>query len=463
MLKSMAKKKSDYVPAPAISEEDHRRLITVMQVLTDEITVAAAAERLGLSRNRFQTIMHRGLSGLVEGLRPKEAGRPATPEKEAELEGEVKRLRRQNEQLQRRVEVTDRLLTAAGSLLKGSRAGRKPKAKTTEGGDDDDEPEGRLREAEKMRSDGVSARVAAAAVGKGASTLRRWRLRKRRGHALTRRPGPMPGVPAGGEAAARVVQLVRELGGVVGAAALAHSVPGVSRRQASELKRDTLTAMERERIKRCAQVTVTAPGIVRGFDAMHLVQEALVALISTDAAVPYRTSITLAEHYDGASVAAAIERDFAEHGAPLIWRADRARCHEVIAVRDVLTRYGVLLLHGPPHHPRYYGQLERQNREHRAWLDGARADARVDIERMRRALNGLWRRRTLGWWTAEEVWRARPRHIADRRRFRERVHGRAERLHDRLAGRSPRDLADRLAIEQVLIEDGLLRIKTGER
>lgn len=28
--------------------------------------------------------------------------------------------------------------------------------------------------------------------------------------------------------------------------------------------------------------------------------------------------------------------------------------------------YAVLVLHGPPHHPRFYGQLERQNREHRA-------------------------------------------------------------------------------------------------
>src|SRR5262249_20196448 len=55
-------------------------------------------------------------------------------------------------------------------------------------------------------------------------------------------------------------------------------------------------------------------------------------------------------------------------GAPLVCRLDRARQHHTAAVLAALRRHGVLILHGPPHCPRYYGPLERQNREHRQWL-----------------------------------------------------------------------------------------------
>jgi hypothetical protein len=169
----------------------------------------------------------------------------------------------------------------------------------------------------------------------------------------------------------------------------------MSRRDATASKRDALTAMERERIAGCDPVFVTAPGVVRGFDAMYLVHRALYALVSADAAIPYRTSIALAESYDGLAVANAIERDYAENGAPVVARMDRASCHRGADVAAVLARAGTLLLDGPPHHPQYYGQLERQNREHRGWLAAIDADV-TDAERMRRCLNELWRRRRNG-------------------------------------------------------------------
>ena len=73
--------------------------------------------------------------------------------------------------------------------------------------------------------------------------------------------------------------------------------------------------------------------------------------------------------YVAESVAAALELDIVNHGAPVAYRLDRARCHDTPVVRQVLDRQSILALHGPAHHPGYYGQLERQNREHRAWLD----------------------------------------------------------------------------------------------
>ena len=40
---------------------------------------AKAARRLGMPRNHFQTIMHRGLEGMIEKLSPGKAGRPRSP------------------------------------------------------------------------------------------------------------------------------------------------------------------------------------------------------------------------------------------------------------------------------------------------------------------------------------------------------------------------------------------------
>ncbi|MFO0672536.1 MAG: hypothetical protein U0235_23485 [Polyangiaceae bacterium] len=140
------------------------------------------------------------------------------------------------------------------------------------------------------------------------------------------------------------------------------------------------------------------------------------ALVSADAAVPYRTSIAASELYDGAAVSAlALEADFEAHGAPLVLRMDPgASVHRCPQVTAVLERYRVMVLHGPARHPGFYGQLERQNREHRAWLNAAQARAggpdESVLETLRDAVNERWRRRTLGCKPpAGERWRTRRR------------------------------------------------------
>jgi hypothetical protein len=255
---------------------------------------------------------------------------------------------------------------------------------------------------------------------------------------------------------------------MVGAESLRHSIPEVSRRQAAQLKRETLREMERERVEATTQVTFAAPAIVRGFDAMYLqtTQGRRYALISADAAVPYRTSAVLVERYDGVSVARAVEEDFRRNGAPLVWRADRASCHKVDEVTEVLRSYGVLLLHGPPRYPQYYGQLERQNREHRAWL-GRCGELTTDqlpatLDRMRFALNHLWKRATLGWRTAADLWNQRMQPALDRSALAAEVRDRTLRLRRRLdPPRHEPNLPERLAIQQVLGQHGLLNLTVG--
>jgi hypothetical protein len=189
--------------------------------------------------------------------------------------------------------------------------------------------------------------------------------------------------------------------------------------------------------------------------------------VSGDACVPFRTSIAVADAYDADRVGAALAADFARWGAPFALRLDRAACHRTPAVLQLAASWGVLLLHGAPHHPGFYGQLERQNREHRAWLDAldtpptpdALSGAATD---MQYALNVLWKRPTLGFRTAEEVWNQRPRDVAGRDELREEVHDLATRLE---AEAAPKPLsrinAERIAIEHALERRGYLSREVG--
>jgi hypothetical protein len=460
------KKKRTYVRAPKVPGHLQPRYQVMMQVISGQITVTEGAKLLGMSRNHFQTLMHRGLEGFSQALMPGEPGRPAKPEHEAELEQQNERLTKKNEQLTKRVESMDRLLGVAGELLR-ERSGRKT---TKKGESDDDDPSYLLAGAIEMKRLGLCQQIIGAIVGVAAPTIRRWMARLAAGVPLRRRRGPTVSEPLDAVKVAEVDRLVRDCGGLPGADCLRRSVEGVSRRQAAAIKRETLTAMERERIASCERVTVAAPGVMRGFDQMYVptTDGMLFALISADAKVPYRTSAQLTWHYDGSSVATAIEQDFRTHGAPLVWRADRARQHDVAEVKEVLDHFGVLTLHGPPHHPGYYGQLERQNREHRAWLDAlgvVSADALLDAcQRMLDALNGLWRRRTLDWRTAEELWKERQPVQVDRDQLRAEVRDRAVRIRRRSRERGiPAGTAERLAIEQTLAQRGLLQRKVGER
>jgi transposase InsO family protein len=272
------------------------------------------------------------------------------------------------------------------------------------------------------------------------------------------------------EAASCVRALVHETHGLIGADALRHAVPGVSRRQAAALKRDVLTAMERVRIEHSDCVLVRQPGVVRGFDAMYIATTGgwRFLLVAADGATPFRTSIGVVERYDAASVAAVLERDFAQWGAPLVLRLDRAACHRAPEVADVLANWGVLALHGPAHYPRFYGQLERQNREHRAWLDALGTpspDALPDaVERMCCTLNAAWPRRILGFRTAEDVWNDRKPNLADRGELRQEVHDCVAGLL-RETGAEPlsRMDAERIAIEYALERRGLLSREVGGR
>lgn len=318
-----------------------------------------------------------------------------------------------------------------------------------------------------MQQLNLAAPLIAAIAGVGASTLRRWRARRRAGQSLLmRRRHVIRQVVASADTANQAAHIVRRLHGLVGAEALARSV-GTSRRVAARLKALTLTRMERERKAGVRQIRIAVPGVLRGMDAMQFPgNRDRYALIAADGAVPYRTSVTVGPRYDAGLVARALEKDLEQNGAPLVYRLDRASAHDAPAARAVLATHRVLVLHGPPRYPCYYGQLERQNREHRAWLrvDGEPHDGKLEpcLREMLEGVNRLWRRRTLGWRTAAEAWGARPPLTVDRAALHEEVRERARAIARRLSGRGqPADLAERLAIEQTLTRMGYLRQQLG--
>src|SRR5262249_59638171 len=108
--------------------------------------------------------------------------------------------------------------------------------------------------------------------------------------------------------------------------------------------------MERERKAALTRITVTAPDVVRGVDGMHLhaADGTLQALFIADAAVPYRTEVQTAKHYDAQLVAQALRFDIERHGAPLVYRLDPARAPHAPAGRALLPTAEGPLLPRPP-------------------------------------------------------------------------------------------------------------------
>lgn len=447
-----------YTPAPEPPKDPdlRRRYEVVLAVIRDEQTMTGAAQSLDLSRMHFQTLFHRALQAMIDSIIPKPAGRPAKPQREAQLEVENAKLKAELAALKERNATVERLLDLVGGIASNRQALTRRTRKTPAKKDEDPE-----RPIETMVTTVCEVRapapLRARALGVSTSTVNRRRRKQRPARCVVRRS------PHSDQIAA-VQSIVRATHGLVGAAGLSKST-GVSRRQAASIKRSELIEMERERKARCAAVKVTQPGIVRGFDAMHMncVEGRYYWLIAADAAVPYRTSIATVDDYDHANVISALTADFEEHGAPLVARLDRAACQRTSNVIALLDRYEVLLLNGPPHHPQYYGQLERQNREHRAWLRGVETPTRAELPgtaaRMRTALNAVWRRPTLDWCTAEQAWQSRSTIRVDRRELRRQV----ERHSRQLVARTRLEPLDawRRATESALVERGLLTINFG--
>ena len=87
----MSQPKPKYTPMPAVPPELMPRLAAVLEVMAGVKTVSAAARSLGLSRNHFQSLLHRGIAALVAAIAVQPGGRPATPPAITTLQAQLKR------------------------------------------------------------------------------------------------------------------------------------------------------------------------------------------------------------------------------------------------------------------------------------------------------------------------------------------------------------------------------------
>lgn len=129
----MAKKDRppSYTPAPELpaDPELRKRFGLIVAVLAETMTVTDAATDANLSRNHFQTILHRVIAAMLEELTPKPAGRPAKPAREAELEAENEQLRDELEVLKERTAAVDRMLTVVSGYATGKKTLPRPRGK----------------------------------------------------------------------------------------------------------------------------------------------------------------------------------------------------------------------------------------------------------------------------------------------------------------------------------------------
>ena len=466
---------ANYVPVPEVPKELALQVATVLQVLADRMSVSEGARVLGLSRNHFQTLKNRGLLAVVVSQTSKPRGRPKKDTTVQDLNEKVERLQREVRALQSKLDHAE---TVVASLTKLARQSQEPKVHpkqprpraTRRKASKNDDAKGRLSRARALHCAGLPLRDAARAVGTSRKTLCRWQSRSLRRQPLVLRPGPGPRRPPGFAQRQAVDKLVRTSNASLGAATLAKTVPGLSRRQAAALKRETCTRMEAERKRRCNRLTITTPGIVRGFDAMHVetATERGYLLAAADAAVPYKTSSAYTARYDETAVARSLASDFERHGPPLVLRLDHAKQHKTPRIDGLCRALGVVRLHGPPHHPQYYGQLERQNGEVRRWLGNTSGLRVTELEQrvaeVTSTLNTRVPRRSLGWQPPSVAWNCRPKiSAAVRLAFCEAVDERHARLlaADRF-GR-PDFLLRRMATEIELRRLNYLQIRPGGR
>ena len=170
----MATRTPRYTAAPSVAPEQLPRLTAVIEVMAGVSTVSAAARSLGLSRNHFQTILHRAVAAMLASLETHRGGRPPRHPTLTSLQAELGRLRRENRRLRTQVESTEQLLTVAGGLLQGRlrRSGRQARRRTgsgrgedsadSDGADRGDMDRSRPRQVDDFRS-ALATRLLAAA------------------------------------------------------------------------------------------------------------------------------------------------------------------------------------------------------------------------------------------------------------------------------------------------------------
>jgi DNA-binding XRE family transcriptional regulator len=88
-----------------------QRAALIVAVQSGQITASEAAQQLGISRKTYYQWEKRALAALVEAMRDRPGGRPATPTNPAQ-----KTLHQQTQQLQEQIQVLEQTLAIRQQL-----------------------------------------------------------------------------------------------------------------------------------------------------------------------------------------------------------------------------------------------------------------------------------------------------------------------------------------------------------
>ena len=98
-----------------------QRAALIVAVQSGQITASEAAQQLGISRKTYYQWEKRALAALVEAMRDRPGGRPATPTDPAQ-----ETLHHQTQQLQEQVQVLEQTLAIRQQLAELERTKKKP-------------------------------------------------------------------------------------------------------------------------------------------------------------------------------------------------------------------------------------------------------------------------------------------------------------------------------------------------
>jgi hypothetical protein len=118
----------EYVEKLRGPDEAKRRLEVILRTLAGDCRVAEACELLGVGESRFHTLRQTALQAALDGLVPRPAGRPATPQQppgEAEQQRRQAELRLELEAARLREEIALVLPRLAGRAESGKRGRRR--------------------------------------------------------------------------------------------------------------------------------------------------------------------------------------------------------------------------------------------------------------------------------------------------------------------------------------------------
>jgi len=330
--------------------------------------------------------------------------------------------------------------------------------------------------AESLAERTDSEREVATRMGVSRTTLRAWSEHDLSGA----RPRPRGRPPQRAERPVRreILGVLDAEGTGLGIPELQRRFPSIARRELEELRARRAYVLRRRGSSGLHTLTWTRPGSVWAGDFTNTPcrvdgEHAKLQLVR-DLASYEQLLATPSPGERKEEVTAALERLFAEHGAPLVVKLDNGSGFIADDTYKLCTEHGVLILFSPPYTPSYNGSCEAgvgsvKNRAARIAAAHGRASAWTsdDVEAARLQANACVRVGGRCGPSPDELWAARRRIGDDERERFLAVYRRHEaaaiaelRVEQKLPlPRHVRAMIDRRAIPQALVELGYLEVR----